>query len=131
MNKRLEKLKEQIENDFKAYNVKTRLADEQGIKALQQDLQMMLDKWNYKYGFDLEPIVIRQISKTQFNMDIMSAFRKYPKVMQQKIACELAGIDMSDVALFDWSGSDGEYITGIIQMPVGRIKELKLEIPVD
>lgn len=131
MDKRLEKLKEQIENDFKAYNVKTRLADEEGIKALKIDLNMLIAKWNYKYGFDLEPIVIRQISKTQFNIDIMSAFRKYPKVMQQEIACQLAGIDMSDVALFDWSGSDGEYITGIIQFPIGRIKEIKLEIPVD
>ena len=50
MDKRYEALKQQIEEDFKAYNVKTRLADEEGIKALANDLQMMLGKWNYKYG---------------------------------------------------------------------------------
>lgn len=132
MDKRLKLMAQQLtkdlEEDFKSNFYKRAVDNKENLDGLQVGINMMLDKYSYKYGLPLEPVKVTSNGRGTITVDLLSAFKKYPKIMQQMVACEIAGVDMDDVDFYDWH--EEGYIIGF-RMKSKPIHHMMQTIKVD
>lgn len=111
LEEQIEQLKQDLVQSFKSGYLHKRVVNEQNIASLQSGINKLLDNYRAEYAMPLEPVRVTQNSDYCVTVDLLSAFKKFPKYIQKEIACQIADVNPEDVQSYEWSPEG--YITGL------------------